>query len=231
MPTVLITGASRGIGLELARQYTARGWQVLATCRSPETASSLQQLAEGPNPPTIHQLDVTDPASISALAAALRGTPIDVLLNNAGIGGGRPAALGALDYARWQLVMETNLYGPVRTIEAFLPHVEASEQRKIIAISSSLGSTSTTTGGNYLYRTSKAALNMALRSIARDLASRGVLVALLSPGIVDTDFTRGAQMPKISPETSASGLIATIEALTEADAGNFLRHNGQTVAW
>jgi NAD(P)-dependent dehydrogenase (short-subunit alcohol dehydrogenase family) len=227
MPTTLITGASRGIGLELTRQYAALGWTVLATCRDPGAAADLRAVA---GDVSLHPLDVVDHAQVDALAAKLNGAPIDVLINNAGIGG-RGAALGGLDYALWREVMEVDMVGPVKVSETFLPNVLAGGRKKIVAVSSSLGSISETKGGNYFYRTAKAALNMAMRTMAMDLAPQGVVVALLSPGIVDTDFTAGARMPKIPVQDSAAGLIRQIEALTPDKAGQFIRYNGDTVAW
>lgn len=227
--TVLITGASRGIGLELARQYAARGARVVATCRTPATATALLEIAGAPRV-VVEPLDVTDDAQIEALAARLKGQSIDVLINNAGVGSAG-AGLGTLDYDVWRQVMDTNLYGPVKLTEALLPNLLAGEGRKAVAISSSLGSITGTRGGNYPYRTSKAALNMAMRSMAMDLRDQGITVALLSPGIVDTDFTRGARMPKIPVEVSAAGLIDTIDRLDPSDAGTFVRYNGETVDW
>lgn len=228
--TVLITGASRGIGLELARQYAARGAQVIATCRTPATASALLEIAAHAAHVTIEPLDVANDAQIADLAGRLQGRGIDVLINNAGVGSAG-AGLGTLDYDVWRRVMDTNLYGPVKLTEALLPNLLAGEGRKAVAISSSLGSIAGTRGGNYPYRTSKAALNMAMRSMAMDLRDQGVTVALLSPGIVDTDFTRGARMPKIPVEVSAAGLIDTIDRLGPDDAGAFARYNGETVDW
>ncbi|MBT9470527.1 MAG: SDR family oxidoreductase [Pseudomonadota bacterium] len=228
--TVLITGASRGIGLELARQYAAGGSCVIATCRNPGEATALLEIAAGASHLDIEPLDVTDPSQIDGLAARLEGRAIDVLINNAGVGSAG-AGLGTLDYAAWRIVMDTNLYGPVKLAEALLPNLLAGQGRKVVAISSSLGSIAGTRGGNYPYRTSKAALNMAMRSMAMDLRERGVIVALLSPGIVDTDFTRGARMPKIPVEDSVAGLIETIDRLGPDDAGVFTRYNGETVDW
>lgn len=240
MPRILITGASRGIGLALTKEYSARGWDVLAACRTPDQAEALQALASQPNGNvTAHRLDVVDHGSIDALAETLAGTPIDVVCNNAGIGGGPAAQAGAqwgaqsggVDFERWRLVLETNLLGAMKTALAFLPHVEAGAQKKIVSISSSLGSISATRGGNYAYRSSKAALNMAMRSLAMDLKKHGIIVGLLSPGIVDTDFTRGARVEKISAEESARGLAGIIDALTLEQSGDFIRHSGETVPW
>lgn len=230
MPQILITGASRGIGLALSGEYARRGWSVLAACRRPEAAEGLAALNKTYPQIKSVRIDVEDHASIDALAQELAGEAIDVLCANAGIGG-RGAALGAIDYAHWRKVMEVNLYGAMKTAEAFLPHVERSDAKKIIAVSSSLGSIGATRGGNYPYRSSKAALNMAFRSMAIDLKPRGVTVALLSPGIVDTDFMRGARVEKIPPQQSAEGLADVIGALTLDQSGSFIRYNDESVDW
>lgn len=232
MPHALVTGAGRGIGFALTEAFAERGWEVTATCRAPEHASALRELAEAhPGLIQIERLDVADFAAIDDLAARV-SRPIDALVNNAGIAW-RDARFGTLDYDAWRRVLEVNLMGPMRVAEAFLEQVAASEHRKIISISSSLGSISAATGGNYFYRTSKTALNMAMRNLAKDLASRGVIVSLLSPGYVDTDFTRAAVggPPKISARDSGEGLVEAIIALTPEDAGRFQRFNGQTLDW
>jgi NAD(P)-dependent dehydrogenase (short-subunit alcohol dehydrogenase family) len=225
LPSVLITGASRGIGLGLAHAFAARGWRVHAVCRDPARAAELRGLGV-----RIEALDVTDFAAIDALAARMRGQPIDALVANAGIAH-RDTHLGGLNYAAWRAVLETNLLAPMKLAEAFLEHVLASRQRKIVAISSSLGSIARTTGDNYFYRTSKAALNMAYRSLAMDLEPRGATVLMLSPGYVDTDLTRDAGGPKVSIQTSAEGLAAAIEAAGPEDSGRFFRYTGETIDW
>lgn len=230
MPQILITGANRGLGLALAQEYAARGWRVRATCRRPADAVALHALAQSQPHVSVHTLDVTAHDTIDALAAELSGEAIDVLCNNAGIGGGGKG-LGELDYAHWERVMAVNLLGALKVSETFLRHVRASAEKKIIAISSSLGSISTTRGGNYAYRTSKAALNMAMRSLAMDLKESGVIAAVLSPGIVDTDFTRGARMPKIPAAESAAGLADTIARMGPEEAGAFIRYNNDIVPW
>jgi len=230
MASVLVTGASRGIGLELVRRYAALGWRVYATCRSPESSDPLAELSRAHERLSVHRLDVTDHGGIDALAEELAGIPLDVLVNNAGIGAGA-AVIGRFDYALFSGVLATNVLGPAKMVEAFLPHVEAGAMRKIVCISSSLGSITAAKGGNYLYRTSKSALNMLMRSMAHDLAERNVILTLLSPGMVDTDFMRNARMPKIAADVSAHGLVETIDRLTHDDAGCFIRYNGETVPW
>jgi NAD(P)-dependent dehydrogenase (short-subunit alcohol dehydrogenase family) len=232
MPTVLITGASRGLGLEFSRQYAESGWQVLSTCRSPDDAPALRDLADCHPSLRLHALDVTQDKSVQSLAEVLRGIKIDVLLNNAGIAGQIDGqSLGVLDYRIGHETMETNLFGPLRMAEAFLDHVAASEQRKIMTVSSALGSISSTTGGTIFYRCSKSAVNMAMASLARDVAQRGVIVGLLSPGLVATDLTADLDGPKITPLESISGLIPIIDAYTLEQSGQFIRYTGLEVPW
>lgn len=232
-PTVLITGASRGIGLELARQYATRGWTVIATARKPAEARSLQAIrAENPNL-VIETLDVTDHAQIDALAARYRGKPIDVLINNAGISGGHDnAKFGQMDFAVYQQVHATNVIGPMKMAEAFLPSVAASSQKKIINISSAQGSITKTWGCCYFYRSSKAALNMMSRNLSLELKPKGITVGIISPGFVKTDFTPGLNNPAmISPEASAAAVISVIDGYDLAKTGTFLEHTGVEIPW
>lgn len=229
MSTVLITGASRGIGLEMSRAFSARGHQVIATCRDPDSATALQTLG-GERGLEIRRMDVGDAPSVEACAAELAGRPIDILVNNAGVAH-RDTRFGALDYDAWRAVMDVNLLAPVKILEALLPNLLLGEGRKAVSISSSLGSIGRAGGDNYFYRTSKAALNMAMRAIGHDLAAQGVMVAVVSPGFVDTDFTRGSNAPKISARESGEGLAAYIEAMTAEDSRRFLRFNGDELPW
>ncbi len=234
-PTVLITGASRGIGLELARQYAARGWNVIATARNPAGTPALQALAKEHPGVRLEALDVTDHAQIDALAAKYKGQPIDVLLNNAGISGADAmGSFGHLDYAVYERVHATNVVGPLKMAEAFLSNVAASKQKKIINITSTEGSLGSVRGrgGAYFYRSSKAALNMVMRSLAVDLKPRGITVGLVSPGFVKDDFTKGIDLPiMITPGQSAAAVIRTIDGYDLAKSGAFLRHTGEEAPW
>lgn len=232
-PTVFITGASRGIGLELARQYAERGWHVVATARSPAEAAALTVLAKEHANVTIEVLDVTNFAQIDALASKYKERPIDVLLNNAGISGGEEAGkFGELNYAVYEKVHAVNVVGPLKMAEAFLASVAASEQKKIINITSTQGSIARSTGGGYFYRSSKAALNMVMRSLSIDLKPRGITVGLVSPGFVRTDFTKGIDLPMmITPEQSAAAVIKVIDGYDLAKTGTFMRHTGEEAAW
>jgi len=232
-PTVLITGASRGIGLEFTRQYAVRGWRVLATCRTPDSAVELQAIVDAHANVTIEQLDVTDHARIDALARQYRGQPIDLLINNAGISGGfENQVFGNIRYEYFNDVLATNFIAPLKMAEAFIDHVAASEQKKIMNISSRPSSIALTTGAQYIDRPSKASLNMVMRTLAKDVADRGVTVGLVAPGLVDTDLTRAlVGIPKISPEESVTALIELIDNFTFEMSGSLIQHTGEPIPW
>lgn len=232
-PTVLITGSSRGIGLEITRRYAQQGWRVIATCRTPAKALALQEIADAHPNVSIDALDVTDFAQIDALAAKYADTPIDVLLNNAGISGGRDAQnFGEFDYPVFNEVMAVNVLGPLKMSEAFVGNVAASQQKKIINITSGQGSITRNFGGQYFYRASKAALNMVMRTMSIELKKKGITVGLLSPGFVRTDFTKGLDFPMmITPQESAAAVVSLIESYTLADTGTYVRNNGEPIPW
>jgi NAD(P)-dependent dehydrogenase (short-subunit alcohol dehydrogenase family) len=227
MPTVLITGANRGLGLEFARQYAAAGWRVLATCRQPDSAGQLRSLAGNV---VVHQLEVRDLDAISQLAARLRGQPIDLLLANAGMYGPSKMTLGQIDYAAWMEVLAVNVLGPVRLAECFADHVAASEKKLIACVSSQMGSVALNgSGRHYLYRSSKAGLNAAAKSLAIDLAPRGITVVILHPGWVKTDMG-GADADLEIPEAVRS-IVATLGRVNFAHSGRFLNFDGKELPW
>lgn len=230
--TVLVTGANRGIGLALAEAYAARRWTVIATARQPAEAEALRALAERHAGVRIEQLDVTDAPGIAALATRLAGVPIDVLINNAGSNaGGRGQRLGEFDYAVLDELVRVNAAGPLRVTEALLPNVLASRQKKVVLISSTQGSIARSFGGSYFYRASKAAANMLMRTLARDLAEQGLVVGILSPGVVSTDMNRNLDYPMITPEESAAGLVRVIAGLTAERSGAFIAYDGEELPW
>jgi NAD(P)-dependent dehydrogenase (short-subunit alcohol dehydrogenase family) len=190
VPGVLITGASRGLGLEFARQYAAAGWRVVATCRAPARAEALDALARAAGGRvTVHALDVRDRPRARTLAAELAGQPVDVLLNNAAIWGPATQGLASLDERVWADVLDVDLIGPLRVTEAFLEHVAASQRKTVVVLSSRLASIQLNdSGGRYMYRSAKAGANALVRSLAVDLAPRGVICVALSPGWVRTDM-------------------------------------------
>lgn len=222
--TVLVTGANRGIGLELARQYAADGWQVIGTARRPDAADDLRDLDV-----TVMQLDVTDQASVERLAADLDGQSIDVLINNAGI---LPMlrSISDIDFEQFNQAMAVNTVGPIRVTQALLPNLRAGEMKKIINTTSILGSISRkTSGGFYGYSESKAALNMFTRSLAGELRSAGFICIVIHPGWVQTDMG-GASAP-VTVEKSAAGMRNVIANLTAEGSGEFWTFDGQQLPW
>jgi NAD(P)-dependent dehydrogenase (short-subunit alcohol dehydrogenase family) len=231
MKTVLVTGANRGLGLEFARQYAADGWQVFAGCREPDAARELRALvSDSGGRIRVLPLDVTDAKSVRTAADAVGSEPIDLLLNNAGVGGPRDETLGSLDYGAWQRVLDVNTLGPMRVTEAFLEHVARGREKKIVTITSGMGSLAdNTSGGSYAYRSSKAAVNMVMRSLAMDLAPRGIICVVMNPGWVRTDM--GGPRARLSPAQSIGEMRAVIEALKQDDSGKFLNHTGKPYPW
>jgi NAD(P)-dependent dehydrogenase (short-subunit alcohol dehydrogenase family) len=226
MPTVLITGANRGIGLEFARQYSEAGYRVHGACRTPGSADALASLGERV---TLHALDVTDHAGIEALAAELKGEAIDIVINNAGIYG-EAQEFGKIDYAAWERVMRVNTLAPLKMAECFLPHLVAGKMKIIASITSRMGSIADNdAGGVYIYRSSKAALNAAAKSLAVDLAPRAITVIVFHPGWVKTDM--GGPSALIDAETSVSGMRAVIAGAGPKATGRFFAYDGTEVPW
>lgn len=238
-PTVLITGANRGIGLELARNYAQQDWQVYATARRPEAADDLKAIAAKHPKLKIEQLDVLDHEMIDALAKKLEGQPIDVLLNNAAIlGEPNDQVFGARDYALLQRILATNVAGPMKMAEAFIENVSRSVQKKIVAITSAQGSIGSLRSSSIaFYNMSKAALNMGMRSNAFELKPRGVTVALVSPGAVDTAMMQlaleraGVTFRLLTPADSAAMVIDVISKYSLDRTGTFLSHEGKEIPW
>jgi NAD(P)-dependent dehydrogenase (short-subunit alcohol dehydrogenase family) len=224
MPTVLITGAGRGLGLEFARQYAADGWQVIACCRNPDKAEALKKVK---GEVTVERLDVTDEAHIKALADRLKGRSIDLLINNAGVYGPRS---GHNDTKSWLDVFHVNTIAPYRIAEALAPLVAKSKQKTIVNITSQMGSVgSTSSADSPIYRSSKAALNMVMKGLSHGLKGHGVTVVLFHPGWVKTDMG-GAGAPLEAPDSIGS-MRKIIGKLTAADSGKFLNYDGKPLPW
>ncbi len=226
MPTVLITGAGRGLGLEFAKQYADDGWTVHAACRDPEAAATLRGLGDGVR---LARLDVTSAEQVAELADDLRGEAIDLLLNNAGIYGPREYPLGEIDYAAWAEVLRVNTLAPLRVAAAFAEHVATSGQKRMAFVSSRMGSIEQNSGGAYIYRSSKAALNAAVKSLAIDLAPRGVTAVVIHPGWVRTDM--GGPGAAIAPAESVAGMRRVFARLTPDDGGRFFGYDGSNLPW
>ncbi len=230
MPTVLITGANRGIGLALARGYLAEGWRVHACCRQPGKAKDLKALqAAAGDRLAIHRLDVTDGLKVANLARELAEESLDLLINNAGISGPR-SGFGETDYDRWQPVFAVNTFAPLRMAERFVEQVARSERKLIVNISSIMGSIAENAGSkSIIYRASKAALNQVSKSLAVALGPRGITVILFHPGWVSSDMG-GSEAP-VAPEDSAAGMRAVIEGVTAEDNGRFFNYKGEELPW
>jgi NAD(P)-dependent dehydrogenase (short-subunit alcohol dehydrogenase family) len=223
MPTVLVTGANRGLGLEFARQYVAEGWRVIATSRSLEKAAALRGLGKAVE---IHALEVTDFAAVGALARALAGEAIDLLIANAGIVG--PREMKPEAFEGWAETFRVNAIAPLALAGAFHAQVAKSAGHKMVAITSRLGSiTVNGEGGMYAYRSSKAALNAAWHSFALD--HRDIIAAVLHPGWVRTDM--GGKSATLSPEESVSGLRRVIAGLGPSQSGGFFGYDGAPIPW
>jgi len=230
MPTILITGANRGLGLEFTRQHLTEGYAVIAACRNPAAADVLQQLGRGSGSAlTLLEIDVADGASVRRAAARVP-VAIDILVNCAGVMGGRGQSLGSMDYEDWTQVLNVNVMGPARMYEAFLDHVARSERRVIVTITSGMGSLADNSSGGYVaYRTSKAAVNMLTRSAAIDLKSRGICCVVVNPGWVKTDM--GGPNARLTPEESVSAMRLLISKLEAKDSGRFYNYDGREYPW
>jgi NAD(P)-dependent dehydrogenase (short-subunit alcohol dehydrogenase family) len=225
---VLITGANRGIGLEFVQQYAQDGWHVFACCRSPEKATELQALANTYLNIQILPLDVADSAQINALALQLKDEKIDLLINNAGVY--PDGAVGDINTDHWLEAFKVNTMAPLKMTEAFTSHIAKSQLKKIATLSSKMGSIDdNTSGGSYIYRSSKVAANMVMKSLSIDLKALGVSVVTLHPGWVLTEM--GGPNALIDTKTSVSGLRRVIERLTLNTTGQFIAYDGKAINW
>ncbi|MCP4984111.1 MAG: SDR family oxidoreductase [Gammaproteobacteria bacterium] len=229
-PTILITGANRGIGLELTEQFAQDGWQVLACCRNPSDATQLQALAERDPSTEIHALDVTNYTQMASLADQLGNRPIDILLSNAGIYGSKGVGFGEVDAEEWRQVLEVNTIAPLMLVQAFVEQVASSQKKLVAVISSKVGSIAdNSSGGSYVYRSSKTAVNQVVKSLSIDLASRDIGVISLHPGWVKTDM--GGANAEISTDDSVSGLKNILQSAGLAQSGQFIEFNGSSIPW
>ncbi len=233
--TVLITGANRGIGLEFVRHYADAGYDVIATARNPSGADDLNAMAAANGSIMVEELDVNDFAEIEGLAAKYDGTAIDVLVNNAGITG-RPdrQRFGSIDYATFEAVMNTNVRGPLKITEVFTAHVAASEEKKVVVVTSSEGSIGGVNANRQpFYRASKAAVNMVMRNIALSLKDQGITVVLVNPGPVDTDMMARARgrMPLRTTELAVDEMVAVTDNATLEDSAKFYHFDGSELPW
>ncbi|MBM3513023.1 MAG: SDR family oxidoreductase [Alphaproteobacteria bacterium] len=234
MLTALVTGSSRGLGLEFVKQYAADGWSVIATCRDPAKSPLLERVAAGATGRVaVEAMDVTDFGQVDRLAAKLKGTAIDVLVNNAGIARDdvERQRMGAMDYDGWLALLKTNTLAPIKVAEALMGNVAASGKKTIAAISSTVGSLVEMDYPVYPYATSKAALNKALRLMAAQFRDRGVIVLALCPGHAKTDMGNMAPGASVEVDASIAGMRKIIAGATMATSGSFTRWNGEKISW
>ncbi len=229
--TILITGANRGIGLEMVRQYAAAGWRVLACCRNPRQANELAALAEqAKGAVSVHQLDVGDAARIGRLADELEGQAIDILFNNAGRFGPPSQEYGPIDTEGWLETFRVNSIAPYQMAVAFAGHVARSHRRIIATMGTVMGSISDNrSGGYYAYRSSKAAVHMVVRGLAVDLQPRGIISVVFHPGWVQTDM--GGAGATLSPAESVTGLRRFLGTVTPEHSGRFFDYQGRELPW
>lgn len=225
---VLITGCNRGLGLEFVKQYATQGWRVLACCRNPDQADALQALAKQYAQIRVLALDVANFEQITTLAASLQYEKIDLLINNAGI---YPHSdFEEADPGAWLEAYKVNSIAPFKMATAFTSHVAASRLKKIATLTSKMGSIDdNTSGGSYIYRTSKVAANMVMKSLSIDLKPRGIAVVTLHPGWVLTDM--GGADALIDTQASVTGMRKVIENLSLANSGQFIAYDGKPIAW
>ena len=230
MPTALVTGVNRGLGLEFIKQYSQAGWNVIGTCRDLGSAVEASGLADVASNIELYPLEITSAEGIAGLAETLKGRPIDHLVLNAGVMAERAQVLGELDQDDFVHAMSVNTVSPALMIQAFRSHVAASDKKLVIGMSSILGSIAgNSDGGLYSYRASKAALNAVLKSAASDLAGEGITVVAMHPGWVQTDM--GGEGATITTGVSINGMLKVFDGLTTADSGRFLTYDGSELPW
>ncbi|MBL6853646.1 MAG: SDR family oxidoreductase [Alphaproteobacteria bacterium] len=229
MTTVLVTGANRGLGLEFVRQYAEDGADVIACCREPEKAAALNALAKSKKSVTVMALDVRDPKSVKALKDRVGDTPIDIVINNAGISGPRGRTEGDFPFEANLQVFAVNSLAPVMVAYALRENLKAGKEKKLVTITSQLGSIANHGGGASAYNASKAAVNSFMHGLSKSWAKDGIRVGIFHPGWVSTDMG-GASAP-VTPPQSVSGLRARIAELNEKNSGRFVDYQGKDLPW
>jgi NAD(P)-dependent dehydrogenase (short-subunit alcohol dehydrogenase family) len=229
MSRVLISGASRGIGLELVKQYAAAGDEVIACVRDTGNAALLDEVASGADNVTVQQMDAGDPASIEAAAAAIGDAPIDILINNAGAVGGQHQSLDDVDIAEWHRTLDINTIGPLLISRAFKSNLAASGDGRLMIVTSQLAASTWPMGGMYIYSTTKAGVSKVGQILALDWKEEPITVGLMHRGWVQTDM--GGAHAEITAEESASGIRSVIAGMTKADSGSFYKWNGEIHPW
>ena len=226
MTTILVTGANHGIGLEFVKQYAAEGVDIVACCREPAKAAALKAIKGNVR---VMTLDVADPKSVEAMVRDLKGEPIDILINNAGVGGPRDAKPNTLDMDAWIKVFAINSVAPMLVAYGLRENLLKGRDKKIATITSVLGSTVQNGGGMQPYRASKAAVNNLMHGLSKDWAADGIAIGIFHPGWVATDMG-GASAP-VKPEDSVRGLRARIAELSAKNSGTYRDFKNEEIAW
>ncbi|BAJ02112.1 SDR family oxidoreductase [Shewanella violacea] len=227
---LFITGANRGLGLTMVKQYLDSGWIVTACCREPEQADELTSLLEKHESLSVFQLDVTNYQELQQLAASLQGEPIDLLINNAGYYGPKDSSLGDIDVEEWRKVFEINAIAPLKILEAFRANLKLATSSTLAILSSKMGSMAdNSSGGTYIYRSSKAAVNSVVKSLSVDLTEDNIAVVALHPGWVRTQM--GGINGLIDTHESVTGLKRVLDKLDMSQTGLFLDYRGQEIPW
>lgn len=231
MPSVLVTGSARGLGYEFAKQFAEQGYRVYATCRDRHKADKLTTIADrSEGLLTVHEMDIGDEASVRACAASIGDVPIDILLNNAGVWGGlETQVLANMDYDNWAHELNIMLMGPFRVVQAFLDNVIASDEKKIVTVSSQTAAHSYDHVVGYSYASAKAGLNRIMTALANELEDKGVTVALLHPGWVKTEMA--GDVADLEPDYAAAKILDVIKGMTQANSGQFLQWKGGVHPW
>ena len=222
--TVVITGANRGIGLEYARQFKAKGYRVIGTARNPAEAEELKAVAD-----RVEALDVADPESVAAFAKRLEGTPVDILVNNAGIFPREDVTLDTVDFDAFERTLAVNTFGPLRVTRALMPNLRSGDRKTVVGMSSGLGSIERSNGRWYAYRSSKTALNQINKILSEEFKEEGFIFTVVHPGWVRTDM--GGENATYTPQESVAGLITVIEGLGPEDNGRFYDFQGEPIPW
>ncbi len=226
MTTILITGTNRGIGLEFARQYAGDGADVIACCREPARADALRAIK---GKIRVIALDVADPRSVEALVRTLNGEAIDILINNAGIGGARETPKGIIDFASWMNIFAVNSVAPVMVAVALRDNLKKGHDKKLVQITSQLGSIANHSGGAFPYHASKAAVNSFMHGLSKQWAKNGISVGIFHPGWVKTDMG-GSEAP-VKVEDSVTGLRARIAELNPKNSGTYRDFQNKEIPW
>jgi len=228
---ILITGANRGIGLEMVNYAMAKGWRVFACCRDPHHADSLFAIAKlSSGRVSVHIADMLELATVQALAYELRHEPIDLLINNAGVYGSDKNRFGSVAVNSWLDTFQVNSIAPLKMVEAFIGQLTMGAKKQVVCISSRMGSMADNGYGNsYIYRSSKAALNAVVKSLSIDLKDKGIMTVAMHPGWVKTDM--GGPDAEITTTECVAGLFSVIEKLGLDDSGRFIDIDGTDIPW